>query len=231
MFKSFYGDLRFVLTQLTLTLVTDSGSSEYAATVMVRATFELKADNSFHVNYGATTSQPTPMNITSNCFFNLAGHVSVCNIQPKFFNNTSGVYDLKQQGSHAELYKHIVTINADRIIERDSERRTLTGRTLCVGATVMDLRLPHELGPAISRCPNGGYDHFMCLTQGTDQQLTFAARVVHPMSGRTLEMYTDQPLLKFYTANRFPDPSNEVFKKTYVLSNTKQSQRKISTSI
>lgn len=56
---------------------------------------------------------------------------------------------LKQQGSHAELYKHIVTINADRIIEQDNE--TPTGRILCVGATIMDLRVPHELGPAISR--------------------------------------------------------------------------------
>lgn len=117
---------------------------------------------------------------------------------------------LKQQGSHAELYKHIVTINADRIIEQDIERRTPTGRILCVGATISDLRVPHELGPAISRCPTGGYDHLMCLTQGTDQQLTFAARIVHPASGRSLEMYTDQPLLKFYTANRLPDPFNEV---------------------
>lgn len=71
-----YGNSRFALTQLTLTLVTECGSNENAATVMARATFELKADNSFHVNYGATTSRPTPVNLTSNYFFNLAGHVS-----------------------------------------------------------------------------------------------------------------------------------------------------------
>lgn len=95
------------------------------------------------------------------------------------------------------------------MIEQDEERSP-TGRILCVGATVMDLRVPHELGPAIARCPHAGYDHLMCITQGTDQLLTFAARVVHPVSGRILEMYTDQPLLQFYTANRLPDPFNQV---------------------
>ena len=91
-----------------------------------------------------------------------------------------------------------------------NEHQLPTGQLQCVGGTVKDLRVPHELGPSIARCPNGGYDHYMCLTQGTEQGMTYVARVIHPQSGRVLELYTDQPGVHFYTANNLPDPFDEV---------------------
>lgn len=85
-----------------------------------------------------------------------------------------------------------------------------SGTIQCVGGTVNDFRVPHELGAAISRCPFGGFDEYMCLIQGTEQLLTFLGRIVHPSSGRVLEVYTDQPGFRFYTANNLPDPFDTV---------------------
>lgn len=90
------------------------------------------------------------------------------------------------------------------------DKKVPTGKIQCVGGTVMDFRVPHELGPAIARTPGGGYDQYMCLTQGTEQTLTFAARIVHPNSGRVLELYTNQPGFHFYTGNDLPNPYDDV---------------------
>lgn len=114
-----------------------------------------------------------------------------------------------QYASHKELYKHIVTLNSDKTLTLDDEN-VPTGRIQCVGGTTMDFRVPHELGPAIARSIGGGYDNYMCLTQGTEQTLTFAARVIHPVSGRVLELYTDQPGIQFYTGNCWPNPFDDV---------------------
>lgn len=180
--------------QLTLTHVSEFGTEGYPGSVMARATFELRNDNTFHVAYAATTNWPTPINLTNNVYFNLAGHGA----------------------GHSELYKHVVTLNADRAVRTDDERLP-TGVLQCVGGTVNDLRVPHELGPAISRCPGGGYDAYMCLIQGTEQDLTFGGRAVHPGSGRVLEVYTDQPGLRFYTGNGLPDPFDDVGCKMHLI--------------
>lgn len=87
-----------------------------------------------------------------------------------------------------------------------------TGEFLDVGDTCFDFRLPVELGTAISKTPGNGYDYNFCVTSGSAQSLTFVARVVHPASGRTMEVYSDQPSVLFYTSNNLPDPCGNVTK-------------------
>lgn len=48
----------------------------YPGTVIATVTFELKSDNVFFIEFTATTSKPTPINLTNHSYFNLAGHVS-----------------------------------------------------------------------------------------------------------------------------------------------------------
>src|SRR6185437_17149700 len=45
-----------------------------------------------------------------------------------------------------------------------------------------------------------GYDNNY-VVNGGGQKLTFTARVVEPKSGRTLEVWTDQPGVQLYTPN------------------------------
>ena len=46
-----------------------------------------------------------------------------------------------------------------------------------------------------------GYDLNFVLDKGPTERPEFAARIVDPRSGRTLEVYTTEPGLQFYTGN------------------------------
>ena len=53
----------------------------------------------------------------------------------------------------------------------------------------------------------GGYDHNWVLNQA-ETGLNYAAKVVEPNSGRTLEVYTNEPAIQFYGGN-FMDGSDK----------------------
>lgn len=186
-FDKFNWTTHVVGTVVTLTHTNMDGHEGYPGTVLASVTYELKNDNRFVYKFQATSSKPTPINLTNHSYFNLAGH------------NTG----------HEEIYRHIISVNADRITETD-EDSIPTGKFTCVGGTPYDLRIPRELGPAMSRAAGEGFDNNFCITKGTEQKMTFTARVVHPHSGRVLEVYTDQPGVQLYTSNFMPDPNRNI---------------------
>ncbi|CAH0556967.1 unnamed protein product [Brassicogethes aeneus] len=155
----------------------------YPEDLIVSVTFELTNNNDFKVDLKAFTTKPTLVNLTNLSYFNLAGH-----------------------GKGAEeLYKHIVCINADQITDVD-ESSNITGNLLPVSGTPFDQRNPTVLGERINNIPgNLGYDHNFCVTKGTDSGNNFIARVVHPPSGRVMELYSNQPGVQFYTSNSLPE--------------------------
>lgn len=59
-----------------MTHVSSDGFEGFPGAVIATVTFELTADNEFNVNFDATPSKPTPINMTNHAYFNLAGHVS-----------------------------------------------------------------------------------------------------------------------------------------------------------
>lgn len=62
------------------------------------------------------------------------------------------------------------------------------------------------LGDVIHKIPGyDGYDHNFCVNKGTEQEETFVSRVVHPPSGRALEVYSNQPGVQFYCSNSIPE--------------------------
>ena len=46
-----------------------------------------------------------------------------------------------------------------------------------------------------------GYDHCYVLNKAEEGELSFAARVKEPVSGRTMEVYTTEPGMQLYTDN------------------------------
>jgi len=170
-----------------LTHVSPDGYEGYPGTVLVTAECKLTDDNSFSMKLTAVTSKPTAINMSNHSYFNLAGHDS----------------------GYKELYKHLVTMNADKVLDIDGEQIP-TGRLLDVGDTAYDFRLPQKLGQAIGKTSTNGFDNNFIITSGSQQGLTFHARVVHPESGRTMEVYSDQPSVLFYTGNNLPDPCGNV---------------------
>lgn len=155
----------------------------YPGDLIATVTFELKANNEFQIDYTATVSKTTPVNLTNHSYFNLGGH-----------------------GSGAEeLFKHEFTINADRYTEV-GPNSIPTGNIPSVSGTVFDLRVPRVLGDVITKVPNSpGYDHNYCVTKASSQDVVFVAQAYHPPSGRVLEVYSNQPGVQFYTGNFMPE--------------------------
>ncbi|XP_050069933.1 galactose mutarotase [Anopheles maculipalpis] len=174
-------------TAVTLTHTSPDGDEGYPGAVMVSVRYELKEDNRFEALFKAVSTKPTPINLTNHSYFNLAGHST----------------------GHEEIYRHVVSINADKITDTDADSIP-SGKFICVGGTPYDLRIPRELGPAMAKTAGEGFDDNFCITKGTEQGRTFTARVVHPHSGRVLEVYTDQPGVQFYTSNFMPDPNKNI---------------------
>lgn len=170
-----------------LTHVSPDMYEGFPGTVLVTAACTLSDDNSFSMKLTAVSSKPTPINLSNHSYFNLAGH----------------------DAGFMELYKHKLTINANKVLKIDTEQIP-TGDFLDVGETEFDFRLPQELGDAIKKTSTNGYDNNFCITSGSSQSLTFVARVLHVKSGRFMEVYSDQPSVLFYTSNNLPNPCNNV---------------------
>lgn len=60
--------------------VSPDQSQGYPGTVVATITYELLPDNTFVGKFAATSSEPTPINLTNHSYFNLAGHVSALTI-------------------------------------------------------------------------------------------------------------------------------------------------------
>ncbi|XP_053616504.1 galactose mutarotase [Plodia interpunctella] len=169
--------------KVTFSYLSKDGEEGYPGDLLTNITYELLDDGNFHVEYLATTTKKTIVNLTNHSYFNLAGH----------------------DAGAQELYNHVVTINADRITETDADSIP-TGKLVAVGGTAYDLRVPSRLAHVMEKKP-GLFDDNFCVTSFGNKDLNFVSRVEHPC-GRSLEIYCNQPGVQFYTANFLPAPSD-----------------------
>ncbi|KAL0879594.1 hypothetical protein ABMA27_003321 [Loxostege sticticalis] len=168
--------------KVTFSYLSKDGEEGYPGDLITSVIYEVKDDHSLHVEFKSTTTKKTVVNLTNHSYFNLAGHKT----------------------GATEIFNHVVSINANKITETDSDSIP-TGKFTDVGGTPFDLRIPTRLGDVINKQENLFDDNFCVNTY--NQGLNFVARVVHPKSGRYLEVHSDQPGVQFYTANFLPQPS------------------------
>ncbi|MEE9369619.1 MAG: aldose epimerase family protein [Pontiella sp.] len=157
-----------------MSLVSPDGEEGYPGTLSVEITFSLNNEGELRIDYAATTDKKTILNLTNHSYFNLAGDGTVND--------------------------HVIRINADRYTVVD-EHATPTGELRAVSGTEMDLLIPTPIGTNTDEVQGLGYDHNYCINQSAPGALTLAASVIHPESGRTLECWTTEPGVQFYTGN------------------------------
>ncbi|WP_373831293.1 aldose epimerase family protein [Bacteroides heparinolyticus] len=168
-------------TTLELTRFSPDGDENFPGNVTAKVLFKLTEDNAIDIKYSATTDKTTIINMTNHSYFNLSG------------NPAQAATD------------HILYINADTYTPVDNTFMT-TGEIAPVKDTPMDFTTPKAVGQDIAnfdfdQLKNGnGYDHNWILnTQGDITRI--AAKLTSPVSGITLEVYTNEPGIQVYTGN------------------------------
>lgn len=168
---------------LKLNYLSVDGEEGFPGNLSVEVIYHLSNDNALEISYQAMTDKTTIINLTQHSFFNLAGNAkptpAICN--------------------------HILTINADHYTPMDNVS-VPTGQIAPVAGTPMDFRTPHVVGERIDDkfeqlVFGKGYDHCYVLNKKEAGELSFAAKVTEPESGRTLEVYTTEPGVQLYTGN------------------------------
>ncbi|KAJ8939831.1 hypothetical protein NQ318_013050 [Aromia moschata] len=154
-------------------------SEGYPGDLFVRVSFELSARNEFSVYMDAQTTQPTIVNLTNLTYFNLAGHYA----------------------GPDQIYRHVLTINSNCFTPQVNG--VPTGEILNVVHTENDFQIPKILGKVMGIVPRDGFNQNFCVNRGMDQGDCFVARVLHPPSGRMLEIYSNQWGVNFSTADVF----------------------------
>ena len=167
--------------ELHLNLVSPDMDEGYPGELSVSMIYRLTNDNELVIQYEAKCDKPTVINLTNHSYFNLHG------------------------AGNGTILDHQLTLNADFFTPIDS---TLipTGEFTPVENTPFDFRNPTLIGDRINSKDQQitfglGYDINYVLKKSPDQNISLAATVYEPQSGRVLEVFTDQPGIQFYTGN------------------------------
>jgi aldose 1-epimerase len=133
--------------------------------------------NEIIMDYKCTTDKKTVLNITNHAYFNLHG------------------------AGNGDILDHVLTMKASSFTPVDSVMIP-TGEIRPVAGTPLDFTVPHIIGERIGDkyeqlILGRGYDHNYVLDNKEDVDVT----VYEPVSGRLLEVITDQPGMQLYTGN------------------------------
>ena len=166
---------------LLLTMKSADGDNNFPGNVTANVTYTLTSDNAIDIAYDATTDKKTVINMTNHSYFNLNGNPG-------------------ESGMNQILY-----IASDSITPVDNTYMT-TGEMLAVAGTPFDFTTPKAIAPDVTAFENeqvkfgNGFDHNWVLnTKGDLSQV--AAKMTSPVTGITLEVYTDEPGIQVYTGN------------------------------
>jgi len=165
---------------IKMTYCSEDGEEGFPGKLDVVVTFSLTDSDELIIDYHAQTSKETVVNLTHHTYFNLGG------------KGCSTILD------------HVLSINSDYMTEIDS-CLIPTGNFLEAKNTPFDFKNLKSINSQINlNHPQlkfgNGFDHNWVLNKKPNE-LSEAAVLFEPSSGRTVEFYTTKPGLQVFTAN------------------------------
>ncbi len=156
---------------LHLSYFSKDGEEGYSGNVEAFVDYRLSG-NELSIEYRASTDRDTIVNLTNHSYFNLKG-----------------------QGT---ILQHELTLNADGFTPVSADLIP-TGEIKAVAGTPMDFREGKAIGLDLG-LTESGYDHNFVLNDW-DGSLRSVVDLYEPVSGRVLEISTNQPGMQFYSGN------------------------------
>ncbi len=165
--------------------ISPDGEEGYPGELDTEITFTLDINNSFIINYKCSSDKVTPVNLTNHSYFNLTG-----------------------TDTGATVLGHLLKINSSLYLETDNNLIP-TGKFLDVKDGFMNFRELRRIGELIKGTAGKtgvtGYDD--CYVLAVDEGKMFhAVTAADPLSGRMIDLFTDQPGVQLYTANYMDPP-------------------------
>ncbi len=166
-----------------LTYVSPDMEMGFPGTVTAEVVYTWTDDNEIVMDYKCSTDKKTVVNVTNHAYFNLLGP------------------------GKGDILDHVLTLKASAFTPVDSVMIP-TGELRPVSGTPFDFTSPHSIGERIGEnydqlILGRGYDHNFVL----DNREPVDVEVYEPVTGRVLEVITDQPGMQLYTGN-FLDGTN-----------------------
>lgn len=163
----------------TFSLISPDGDNGYPGELRATAKYSWNDQNELILGLSATTNATTILNLTNHTYWNLAGEDS------------------------GTVLNHKLQIEADSWLPTD-ENLIPTGEIVPVAGTPMDFRTMKTIGRDIKQdFPvlkfGKGYDN--CWVLHNEGSLQKVAELQEEISGRKLEVWTDQPAMQVYTGN------------------------------
>lgn len=164
---------------VTFSLFSPDNEESYPGNLTVHVTYTLTSENSFRMECFATTDQPTPVNITNHAFFNLQ-------------NNRQ----------NKSILSHLLKLQSTSIIKCDKEL-VPNGTLSSISNTYLDFSSPKTIASSILSGDDmvkkdNGFSVAFVLDKN-ETNLDWAATLEETESGRSMEIYTNQPSLQVYT--------------------------------
>lgn len=165
---------------LVLQYVSPDGENGFPGELTTTLTYTLNEDGALEVDFQATTTKPTVVNLANHSFFNISGN------------------------PQKTIEDQSLWIDSKKIAAYDNHKN-VTGELMRVRHTPFDFTHPHRIGERINDNNKqlnitGGYDHTFALNHPGNLRRP-AACVYDAQSGRALTVYTTEPAIQIYTGN------------------------------